>query len=120
MEQLRIRFDDQMFDNTVHYGLMEMGDVMFIAKDQATGEKRPAIVIRFTAVHAEGKTDKDAAQEIEGQPTKTMAYKVQAVITARQFLMAAAAMCGKYPDLAKEMGIHVVGPTPSAPRPSAN
>jgi hypothetical protein len=54
MEQIDIRFDDALFDELVHSGLPECGDLTAVVKDRATEEGKAAVVFAFTAVLPSG------------------------------------------------------------------
>lgn len=78
MEHAVVKFDGDEFDELVHGGCPEMGDLKFVFKDDATTSGNPAVVIAFTAV-------------VDGKPAK-----VQAVTTLNVFLSAARAANGRY------------------------
>ena len=81
MEHAVVIRDDAKFDELVHGGVPECGDLQFVFKDSATTAGNPGAVIAFTAM-------------VDGKPVK-----VQAVVTARILQMVAGAARGWYPHI---------------------
>lgn len=84
-ETLDITLDDgtgQAYDEALRETTLPEGaDLRIITKDRATQGGRPAVMVTFTVHLPDGSR-----------------RRVQAVTTARLFLMAAAAVRGRYPE----------------------
>jgi hypothetical protein len=121
MERLDIQFGDEAFDKAVHgAGTSECGDLAIASKDKCMVGGNPGVVVHFTAGIPYGLEPVSMIGPYDKMPQGGRTFKVQAVTSVKLFLMAAAALCGKYPDIAKEMGIHVVGPRPNTHSTSNN
>ena len=82
MEQLIIKLNEvDLFDKSVHGGLPEGGDITLVTKDDGTEGHRAVVCIIWTTRLPDGTL-----------------RNVQAVTTVRNFLMAAAALRGRYGD----------------------
>lgn len=82
MEMVSIQLgNDQLFDEMVHGGLPEGGDLTIVTKDNGTTSGRAIVCVTFTV------TLRDGSQA-----------RAQATTSVRNFLMAAAAMRGRYGD----------------------
>ena len=72
MEGLRILLNDEDFDDLVHNGAKEMGDLKVALKKKATAGDNPGVVIAFTAIDIDGR-------ELCVQATTTLALLENAV-----------------------------------------
>ncbi len=70
--------NDQLYDERVHSGLAEYGDLEIITKDKVTVEGNPGVCLSFTV-------------DVNGERKR-----VQCVTTVKLFMTAAAAMRGRY------------------------
>lgn len=82
MEIATIDFDDKRFDQVVHNGLTEGGDVEVIVKDRATRDGCPGVAITFTV----------------GLPDGSVA-RAQCVMTGRQMIAIGDAIRGRFAHL---------------------
>lgn len=94
MEHVVMLFDDSEYDRTIKLGAADGNDLEFVFKDKGTTGGNPIFAVRFSA-------------EIDGK-----LHRVKACGTVKTLLMITAGICGRYPELAYEMRVKVVHPTP--------